>query len=111
LETSKKIKNEIDLKISEYFSNPFPHPFGHFTLYDGYEGQNKPNFHLSNELWTEVVLNNFSLDPSLYRKQICKNFRFKRELRFEIKFGDKSNLKQIFTKFPIFFHRNKRITW
>lgn len=98
-----EIKNEIDVDIN-YFRNPFPSYLRHFLYYFGYEGQNDFIFPLADRAWKDGIFKNFSLNPSLYRTQIFKNCKFQRDLEFELKFGQQNNFKQIYTKWPRFFH-------
>ena len=94
---------EIDVDIN-YFRNPFPSYLRHFLYYFDYEGQNDFIFPLADRAWKDGIFKNFSLNPSLYRTQIFKNCKFQRDLEFELKFGQQNNFKQIYTKWPRFFH-------
>tara|TARA_R110000744_G_scaffold297355_1_gene407102 strand:+ start:579 stop:1298 length:720 start_codon:yes stop_codon:yes gene_type:complete len=82
-----------------YFSNPFPQGFKHVTSEKNGEIR-----------WSIVQVDNFSLNPSLYRSSIFDKERFGKTSDFEANFGIKSKLKQLFVKIACFVHRGENDT-
>ena len=85
----EKEGNSID---NVYFKCPFPKGF-------------RQVFHLENgfRYWADVKMNNFSLNPGLFRINAFDQ-DFIKEDNHELDYADKSNLKQIYTKKPIVIH-------
>jgi len=81
--------NSID---DGYFKCPFPKWF-------------RQVFRIENGMryWSDVRMNNFSLNPSLFRIDAF-NQDFIKEDNHEFDYADKSNLKQIYTKEPSVIH-------
>ena len=81
--------NSID---NVYFKCPFPEGF-------------RTVFHVENgfKYWADVKMNNFSLNPGLFRINALDQ-DFLKESHHECDYADKSNLKQIYTKKPIVIH-------
>jgi len=75
-----------------YFKNPYPYGYNHC---EGVEN--------GAVMWRIVSINNFSLNPGLFRTH-CFDEEFDKKKGFEFHYGKKSNLKQIFTRLPIVNH-------
>ena len=75
-----------------YFKCPFPEWF-------------RQVFYMENGMrhWSDVKMNNFSLNPSLFRINAFDR-DFIKEDNHEFDYADKSNLKQIYTKEPVVIH-------
>ena len=82
-----------------YFQNPYPQGWKHVT------SENNGDLR-----WTYVQVDNFSLNPSLYRSSIFDKERFEKTPGFEMDFGIKSKLKQLFIKTACFVHRGENDT-
>ena len=77
-----------------YFQNPYPNGMRHVIKEkDGVLG------------WVGIKINNFSLNPSLYRSNIFSGVQFNKTPDFEMKFAGDSKLKQLLVKKAPFLHR------
>jgi hypothetical protein len=79
-----------------YFHNPYPKGFKHVV--------SENNGILK---WFTVKIDNFSLNPGLYRSNIFTKEKFIKKTNFESEFGEKSKLKQLFVKEGRFIHRGE----
>ena len=79
-----------------YFPNPYPKGWKHVISEN--EGS------LS---WVTTKVNNFSLNPSLYKSKIFDKEKFYKYSDFEMVFANKSKLKQLFVKVACFLHRGE----
>jgi hypothetical protein len=77
-----------------YWKNPWPMSFRH-TIERSDTGW---------LYWTEVKINNFSLNPSLLKAGVFRKSKFLKEEGYEIKFSDHLSFSQYFTKTHKFIH-------
>lgn len=79
---------------AEYWKNPFPETYKHFhSLKDGFM------------CWTEVKMNNYGNNPSIYRSSIFQeDIRFINDHGWEMKFADSRKRTQLMTKEHYFIH-------
>lgn len=82
-----------------YFPNPYPNGWKHVISESG------GNLH-----WIITKVNNFSLNPSLYRANIFSKTKFNKNSDFEIEFAENAKLKQLFVKIAPFIHRGDKDT-
>jgi|TARA_R110000823_G_scaffold315593_1_gene448560 hypothetical protein len=97
--TSNKDKWDYVTSYNDiYYSNPFPNGFRNIIAEDnGIFG------------WVGVKINNFSLNPSLYRSNIFQ-VKFPYNTNFEVEFANAGKLKQLFVRNGMFLHRGNEET-
>lgn len=82
-----------------YFPNPHPNGWRHVIA------EKEGDLH-----WITTKVNNFSLNPSLYRANIFSKIKFNKNSEFEMEFAEESKLKQLFVKVASFIHRGDKDT-
>tara|TARA_R110001592_G_scaffold2637_4_gene15244 strand:+ start:1164 stop:1895 length:732 start_codon:yes stop_codon:yes gene_type:complete len=82
-----------------YYSNPYPNGFRHVIS----ETDGSLN-------WIGVKINNFSLNPGLFRSEMFLNNTFTKKKTWEVDFIKGNDYKQLLVKVAPFIHRGEKDT-